>query len=135
MGELTPYVYTRLISAKLFIDSHVNETIDLDQIAAHACMSPFHFHRLFSRVYRITPHQYLTRKRIQKAKELLQKGELAISAVCMEVGFESQTSFSALFKKMQGTPPALFRQLAHAKQQRAAEQPLTVIPACFLPWK
>lgn len=82
-------LYQRIITAKLYIDDNFQEAIDLDKIAGQACLSRFHFHRLFTKVYKITPHQYLTQKRINKAKDLLHKDKLTITEVCNEVGFES----------------------------------------------
>src|ERR1044072_8932450 len=82
-------LYQRIVSAKLYIDDNFHEAIDLDKIANQACLSRFHFHRLFTKVYKITPHQYVTQKRIDKAKVLLNTQQLSITQVCNEVGFES----------------------------------------------
>ena len=75
-------LYQRIVTAKLYIDDNFQEAIDLDKIAGQACLSRFHFHRLFTKVYKITPHQYLTRKRIDKAKTLLHKDNLSVTEVC-----------------------------------------------------
>ena len=72
-------------------------------------MSPFHFIRLFRRVYKQTPHQYLIRQRIAKAKELLRTTDLPITEICMAVGFESLGSFSTLFRKVAGISPSAYR--------------------------
>jgi AraC-like DNA-binding protein len=79
MSTLSADIYGKLVASKLFIDEHFDEAIDLETIASHAFMSPFHFHRLFTKVYRITPHQYITKKRLEKAKELLKTGQVSIS--------------------------------------------------------
>lgn len=130
--KITDHHYQRIISAKLFIDEHFDGPINLSAISQSACLSRFHFHRLFSQVYQRTPHQYLTRKRIEKAKELLLKEEKTVSEVCMEVGFESLGSFSSLFKKEIGFTPQYYRNMAFRKKQMAKERPATFIPHCFI---
>lgn len=60
------YLYRRIVLAKLFIDEHYAEDIDLDAIAGEASFSKFHFIRLFKMAYGKTPHQYLTRVRIEQ---------------------------------------------------------------------
>ncbi|MES2330333.1 MAG: AraC family transcriptional regulator [Bacteroidota bacterium] len=133
MQTPSPDIYGKLVASKLFIDAHFDEAIDLEIIASHAYMSPFHFHRLFTKVYRITPHQYITKKRLEKAKELLKIGQVSIFGICTGVGFESHGSFSVLFKKYQGIAPKSYQTKALQLQQKAKEQPRYVIPSCFLP--
>ena len=125
-------LYQRIVTAKVYIDDNFHEAIDLDKIAGQACLSRFHFHRLFTKVYKITPHQYLTQKRISKAKDLLNKQHLTITEVCNEVGFESIGSFSILFKKEIGFAPTYYRNMAWLKQQQVKEQPKQFIPHCFI---
>jgi len=127
-----PDVYNRIVHAKMYIDKHFQGPLNLDQLAGQAYLSRFHFHRLFTRVYRITPHRYLTQKRIAKACTLLASDLLSVTEVCNAVGFESVSSFSVLFKKQLGLSPADFREEACRKQKRALEHPATLIPACFL---
>src|SRR6266849_2827159 len=116
--EITREIYSRIVSAKLYIDENYHEPIGLEEISRKAYLSRFHFHRLFTRVYKITPHQYLTRQRINKAKDLLVKEELSVTEVCNSVGFESIGSFSTLFKKEIGFPPQYYRNMAWLKQQQ-----------------
>ncbi len=94
------YLYKRIVQAKLFIDTHLSDDIDLDNIADEAYFSKFHFIRLFKTIYGKTPHQYLTRVRIESAKELLQK-DTSVTETCFSVGFESITSFTALSENTQ----------------------------------
>lgn len=129
--NLTPEIYERIVAAKVFIDENYHEPIDLDAISQQAYLSRFHFHRIFRQVYRHTPHQYLTRKRIDKAKDLLSKNK-PVTEVCNEVGFESIGSFSTLFKKEIGFAPTYFRNLAWLKKQEALKQPKKFIPHCFI---
>lgn len=64
---ITPDVYKKIVGAKVYIDQNFREPINLDRLAREACLSRFHFHRLFTRIYQKTPHQYLTGKRIGQA--------------------------------------------------------------------
>ena len=125
-------VYKKIVTAKLFIDGNFNEPIDLERLSREACLSRYHFHRLFTRIYRLTPHQYLTRKRIEQARKSLAGNELTITEICNEVGFESIGSFSTLFKKEIGYAPTLFRTQAHERHQQTLEQPRAFIPHCFI---
>src|SRR6476661_5472502 len=129
--NLTNDIYQRIATAKIFIDENYSESIGLDKISQQAFLSRFHFHRLFTRIYRKTPHQYLTRKRIEKAKDLLAENK-SVSDVCNEVGFESIGSFSVLFKKEIGFAPTYYRNMAWLKKQQAKEQPKKFIPHCFI---
>ena len=129
--EISHEIYQRVVSAKLFIDENYCEPLDLQEISSRAFLSRFHFHRLFTRIYRKTPHQYLTRKRIEKAKDLLAENK-SVADVCSEVGFESIGSFSVLFKKEIGFAPTYYRNMAWLKKQQAKEQPKKFIPHCFI---
>ena len=123
-------MYQRIVQAKLFIDSHYADKIDLDNISNEAYFSKFHFIRLFKKIYGKTPHQYLTFVRIEKALQLLCIDKPA-SEVCYAVGFESLSSFCHLFKRRVGTTPSLyFTQQQKLKEQRMSS-PLSFIPGCF----
>lgn len=124
-------LYERIVAAKVFIDENYHEPIGLEEISQKAFLSRYHFHRLFLQVYKKTPHQYLTLKRIEKAKDLLSENK-TVSDVCNEVGFESLGSFSILFKKEIGFAPTYFRNMAWLKKQQAKEQPKRFVPHCFV---
>ena len=128
---ITTDLYERIVAAKVFIDQNYHESINLNAISQKAFLSRFHFHRLFSQVYKKTPHQYLTSKRIEKAKDLLGENK-QVTDVCNEVGFESLGSFSVLFKKEIGFAPQYYRNMAWLKKQKAKEQPKAFIPHCFI---
>jgi AraC-like DNA-binding protein len=125
-------IYERVVTAKVYIDDNFDENIALADISSRAYLSPYHFHRLFTTIYRKTPHQYLTFKRLEKAKQLLEKEGLSITEVCNSVGFESLGSFSTLFKKESGYAPQYYRNIAWLKKRLAKEQPKRFIPHCFV---
>ena len=129
--QLTTDIYQRIVAAKVFIDDNYQESIDLEQISKQAFLSRFHFHRLFRQVYKKTPLQYVTQKRLDKAKDLLSENK-AVTEVCNEVGFESIGSFSVLFKKEIGFAPQYYRNMAYKKKIEQLAQPKKAIPHCFI---
>ena len=120
--------YRRLMRAREFIDECYDQPLDLNQISGEACLSRYHFLRLFRRAFNKTPHQYLTQRRIEKAKELLSSSGLTVTDVCFEVGFESLGSFSSLFHKHVGHPPITYRAIIFERKLENQRK----IPACFL---
>lgn len=130
--ELTTDIYKRIVSAKVFIDKNYHEPINLDQIANQAFLSRFHFHRLFTRIYKITPHQYLTRIRLEAAKVFLAEEGIRIQDICNNIGFESHGSFSSLFSRQSGQSPQYYRDLALLKKKLTKEEPKRFIPHCFV---
>ena len=83
--NLTPELYQRIVAAKIYMDENYHAPLDLDIISRQAFLSRFHFHRMFRKVYQHTPHQYLTRIRLEKAKDLLSNNK-PVNEVCNEVG-------------------------------------------------
>jgi AraC-like DNA-binding protein len=124
------YFYRRLVQAKLFIDTHFDEHINLDAIADEAYFSKFHFIRIFKKIYQQTPHQYLTGVRLEKAKTILQS-HIPVADACYASGFESISSFTALFKKNTGLTPADYRRKQLQLKADRQLKPLTYIPGCF----
>jgi len=101
-------------------------------MAQRAFLSKFHFHRLFTRIYKVTPHQYLTQVRLDAAKQLLAKEGISITDVCTVIGFESLGSFSTLFSKQTGYSPQYYRNIAWLKKKLIREQPKRFVPHCFV---
>jgi len=124
------YLYRRIVYAKLFIDDHLADKIDLDNIADEAFFSKFHFIRLFNSFYGKTPHQYLSHARVEKAKQLLTEN-MTVAQVCYSVGFESVSSFTGLFKRTVGLTPAAYQLQQQQKKRTVAKAPLNFIPSCF----
>src|SRR6267142_3895098 len=119
--------YQRLVRARTFIDQCYHLPLDLRQISSEACLSRYHFLRLFRRAFNKTPHQYLVERRIERAKELLSSEDLRVTDICFEVGFESLGSFSSLFHKTVGHAPITYRE--KSRESQAARRQ---IPGCFL---
>lgn len=132
-SEIHPkmYMYRRIVEAKLFIDQHYDQKIELDNISDQACFSKYHFLRLFKQVYGMSPHKYLTSVRLNKAKALLDK-QMPVSDVCFDVGFDSLPSFSSLFKRQIGMSPKAYAEQAQQHKQAAESAPLQFVPGCFV---
>src|SRR5215208_5717076 len=120
--------YKSLWRARELIDAQYSGPLDLDKLARTAHFSRYHFLRAFRRAFHATPHEYLTRKRIERSKELLAEDTLTVTEICFEVGFESLGSFSTLFHKIVGWSPSIYR--ARAWEMR--KNPLKFIPNCYV---
>ena len=83
--------------------------INLPDISAQANLSPYHFLRVHKLAYGETPHEFLTRLRIDRAKTLLARGSHNVTEACFEVGFSSLGSFSTLFNQRVGLSPSEYR--------------------------
>jgi AraC-like DNA-binding protein len=103
-------LYRRIQRAYVCIQDNYNEELCLEKIARVACMSPHHFHRVFSQVYGITPLRALADRRMQMAHRLLETTDTPVSAICRAVGYHSAPTFSNLFRAKFGLPPSLLQQ-------------------------
>jgi len=132
MSELPKaYLYRRIVQAKLFIDQHFREKINLDEIAGEASFSRFHFIRLFRTAYGYTPHQYLMELRMMEAEKLMSDPKMRMQDVCFEIGFGSVGTFTTQFRKVFGKSPKIRQNEILEKKRLASEEPLKTIPGCF----
>jgi AraC-like DNA-binding protein len=118
-------VLVHLRRARDHLDAHYADDFDLDLLAGLAGMSRFHFLRLFAATYRITPGAYLTRRRIERAQDLLRAANLTVTEVCHAVGYSSLGSFSSRFAEVVGETPSQFQ-----RRYAAAGNPR--IPGCYV---
>lgn len=91
------------------MEGSLAEPLSLTDVARQAALSPYHFHRSFTRLFEETPHSYLTRRRLEHAAGLLKTTRMPITEICLACGFQSLGSFSSLFRKQLGTSPREFR--------------------------
>jgi AraC-like DNA-binding protein len=117
-------VLVHLRRARDLIDRSYAEPLDLARIAAEAGLSRWHFHRLFSATYGVTPAAYLSERRVERAQDLLRATNLTVTEVCHAVGFSSLGSFSSRFKEVTGETPSAFQQRWGSQAPR--------IPGCWL---
>jgi AraC family transcriptional regulator len=108
----TPRDRRRAVETAIWIDAHAHEAIDLEDAAAEAGLSPFHFLRVFAKVLGVTPHQYLVRSRLRRAASLLADDERSITDVALEVGFADLSNFVRTFRRAAGVSPGRFAKTA-----------------------
>lgn len=94
-----------------YIESHLEQDLGLEHIAEAAAMSPFRFSRAFSKVTGQSPRQYVTARRIERAKEMLRTSDSELSEIANTVGFATQSHFTTVFHKSCGTTPKRYRDL------------------------
>ena len=109
MRQITPVTLAALRRAHDLIDRDYAERLDLGALAREAGYSKYHFARTFAEAYGETPRAYLTRRRVERAKNLLRTANLSVTEVCFLVGFESLGSFSSLFRRLVGQSPSAYR--------------------------
>ena len=95
----------RVLRGRDFLLSRMDESVSVADAARAACMSPYHFLRVFRTAFRLTPHQFLTTQRLSRARTLLRGGKHTVTDVCLESGFQSLGSFSSLFRRHFGVSP------------------------------
>ena len=86
-------LYKRLGRAKDYMHSNYNENVTINELAKIACLCPNHMIRRFKDLFKTTPHQYLTKIRLENSKVLLAESKLSISEICNNVGFISLGTF------------------------------------------
>jgi AraC-like DNA-binding protein len=109
------------------IDRDYASPLSLTELADAASYSKYHFVRTFTETYGETPRACLTRRRIERAKDLLRAANLTVTEVCMLVGYDSLGSFSARFKRLVGQSPSEYRRAAIERQGGPP-----AIPGCFV---
>jgi len=92
-----------------FAEQHLHTDIRLEQLAAEADLSAFHFARLFRDSTGVTPHQYVLEQRIARAKFLLRLGKQTIAEIALDTGFSSATNFVRAFRARTGTTPGVWQ--------------------------
>ena len=117
-------VLVHLRRARDHADRTYAEPLTLDELAAVACMSKYHFLRLFKATYGMTPMEYVSQRRIERAQDLLRATNLTVTEVCFAVGFSSLGSFSSRFRELVGESASEF--------QRRYADGAPHIPGCFI---
>jgi AraC-like DNA-binding protein len=92
-----------------YVDKHLAEKITLSDLAAIAGLSRMHFAAQFRAAMNLRPHEYLLRRRIKRAKELLQNSTMTLVEISLTVGFQTQAHFTTVFKRFVGETPYQWR--------------------------
>lgn len=105
LGGLSP---TQLALIKDYINDRLDQELNLEELAAIAQLSAYHFCRSFKRSTGFTPHQYVIRQRVERAKLMLKGGKMAIAEVAIACGFTHQSHLNRHFKRLTGVTPKKF---------------------------
>lgn len=92
-----------------YIDAHLDQNLSLSELSAIVKMSPHYFSQLFKQATGVTPHQFVIRARVERAKELLKNGKLPIAEVAKQVGFVDQSHLHRHCKKLLGITPRMMQ--------------------------
>ncbi len=123
--------YRRLLIARELLQERYRGPLPLRDLAAAAGLSEFHLLRAYRAAFGETPHQHLTRLRLEHAKRALARGA-TVTEVCFDVGYSSLGSFSSLFTRATGRSPRAWQRDVRALVPVPADLPRLHIPGCFL---
>jgi AraC family transcriptional regulator len=105
-GGLAPHVLRRV---KDYIECHLGESLSLDDLAAQASLSKFHFVRAFKQSHGTTPHSYVLERRLSRAAQMLETDSQSIIDIAGECGFADPAHFARVFRRKFGVGPRDFR--------------------------
>lgn len=105
-GGLSPWVQRRVLE---FIEVSLDQPLSLQQLASIAELSEYHFARMFKVSFGMSPHQYVTERRLNLAARLLTEKTLSLAEIALQSGFSSQSHFSKRFKDFYRVSPAAYR--------------------------
>ncbi len=107
--------------------SHIRENIGRDlsvmELAQVVGMSQYYFSKLFKMSTGTTPHQYVMRQRVERAQELLRESQMPLAEVTTQVGFETQSHFTSVFRRLVGTTPKHYREMHKSASQTPCDAP------------
>ncbi|WP_243077469.1 AraC family transcriptional regulator [Pantoea sp. MQR6] len=106
-GGLAPAVQRRVME---FIDANLEQPLTLTELAQEAALSEFHFARMFRHAVGEAPHQFIMRRRMQRAQQLLAQPQLSLTDIALRCGFYSSSHFSNRFRQVHGVSPSVYRQ-------------------------
>ena len=102
------------------IATRLDDALELETIAADACLSPFHFHRIFRGMVGETPLELSRRLRMERAAWQLAQTDRAVTAIAFDAGYEAHEAFTRAFRSSYATSPSGFRQRSYPRIELAA---------------
>lgn len=123
--------FRRLCRARELLLEEREHPLSIKDLASEVGISPFHFIRQFEALFGVTPHQFRLTSRLDLARHLLATGQHSVTDVCMEVGFSSLGSFSALFTARVGETPSAYRRRMRPMVRVPGRGPLHLTPGCL----
>ncbi len=107
VGGLPPRRLQRVLE---YVKENIEKDLSVAEMAQVVGMSQYYFSKLFKMSTGTTPHQYVMRQRVERAQELLREGNTALVEVATNVGFETQSHFTSVFRRLVGITPKKFRE-------------------------
>jgi AraC-like DNA-binding protein len=123
--------FRRLCRARDLLREAREPSPSIEELARELHISPFHFIRQFEAVFGTTPHQFRIQARLNHARHLLALGKHSVTDVCMEVGFSSLGSFSALFARRLRETPSAYQRRIRRSVQVPGTLPAALTPGCL----
>jgi RpiB/LacA/LacB family sugar-phosphate isomerase len=114
VGGLPPWRLQRVFA---YIRDNLAREVSVSDLAKTVGMSQYYFSKLFKMSTGTTPHQYVMRQRVERAQDLLREGRTALATIATQVGFETQSHFTSVFRHLVGITPKRYREM---------QQPITL---------
>jgi AraC family transcriptional regulator len=111
MRDLSTYAYhmSCILKVLIYIEEHLNDSLELEELAKIARISPYYFHRLFRVYLNETVADYVKRLRLQYAAKHLQYSNTSITDIALGIGYETPSSFTKVFNQVMGQSPSQYR--------------------------
>ena len=103
-----------------YIEASLSADIRLEELAAKACLSPYHFSRLFREATGLSPHRYVIDRRVQAARQELARNDFSLVEIALQFGFGSQANFTRVFRKSTRLTPGQYRELCCGRADNKA---------------
>jgi AraC family transcriptional regulator len=117
--------HVRLRRVLDYISAHVADEITVEELARVACLSTFHFARMFNLAIGVPPHRYVSRMRLENAMAEIAAGRVPLAHIALNARFSSQASFTRAFHRATGMTPAEYRR----RRRSTSAQILSATPA------
>ena len=125
------FQYRKICLGRDFLTEFYLDPFSLTKVAKYSCMSQYHFSRVFTKTFGESPNTFVTRLRIEKAKNLLITESFSIGKICEMVGYSSVSSFSSCFSKKVGLSPTQYRRKLSSLSSEPQRYPMQSIPMCY----
>ncbi|UKS30997.1 AraC family transcriptional regulator [Paenibacillus sp. HWE-109] len=107
-AELHSKHFTKLVPVLAYIEAHIGERIAVEQLAEMSGMSPKYFYAFFKAQMGVTPQNYMTRLKLNRAREYLYEGKLTVKQIAYQLGFADPYTFSKIFKRFHKIAPSKY---------------------------
>ena len=125
------HLFRRLCLARQILGDSFAQPVSIARLAARSHLSQYHFIRQFEALFGVTPHQFRIERRLDRACQMLARGNHSVTEVCFEVGMSSLGSFSQSFHRRHGCSPSVYRRRARGLVSVPGLLPVALFPGCF----